>query len=191
MKITLLAATAASALALAACSPATETTPVEPAVVEDVVVEPVVEEPVPVPMTVVDVAMSNPDFSTLVAAVQAAGLAETLSGPGPFTVFAPTNEAFAALPAGELDSLLLPENKDKLVRILSYHVVPGTVMSADIPAEADAASTASVNNLDLSVRLTADGKAMVNQATVTQADIPASNGVVHVIDTVLIPRMEE
>jgi uncharacterized surface protein with fasciclin (FAS1) repeats len=190
MKSLLLAAAAVSALALAACSP-TETAPVTPPAVEEPVAEPVVETPVPAPTTIVDIAVANPDLTTLVTAIQAAGLAETLSGEGPFTVFAPSNEAFAALPAGELDALLLPENKDKLVRILSYHVVPGMVMAADIPAEADAGATASVNNLDLSVRMTADGKAMVNQATVTQADIPASNGVVHVIDTVLLPRMEE
>ncbi len=117
----LIFAASASALALAACSPATETTPVEPAVVEEAAVEPVVTE-----TTIVDIATGNPDFSTLVAAVQAAGLAETLAGPGPYTVFAPTNAAFAALPAGTLDELLLPEGKDDLVRILSYHVVPGT-----------------------------------------------------------------
>lgn len=189
MKFQLFAVAAVSAFALAACAPA-ETVTTEPAVVEDVVAEPVIEEEVVVPSTIVDVAAGNPDFSTLVAAIQAAGLAETLSGPGPFTVFAPTNAAFAALPAGELDSLLLPENKDKLVRILSYHVVPGTVFAADVPAEADAAATASVNNLDLSIRSTATG-VMVNQYNVTTADLTASNGVIHVIDGVLIPRMDE
>jgi uncharacterized surface protein with fasciclin (FAS1) repeats len=189
MKFKLFAVAAVSAFALAACSPA-ETVTTEPAVVEEVVAEPVVEEVAPAPTTIVDIAAGNPDFSTLVAAVQAAGLAETLSGPGPFTVFAPTNAAFAALPAGTLDSLLLPENKDDLVKILSYHVVSGKVMAADIPAEADAAATASVNNLDLSIRTTATG-AMVNDATVTAADIEASNGVIHVIDKVLLPRMDE
>lgn len=189
MKFKLFAVAAVSAFALAACAPASEPVAVEPAAVEEPVVEPVVEEPVALG-TVVDIAAGNPDFSTLVAAVQAAGLAETLSGPGPFTVFAPTNEAFAALPAGTLDSLLLPENKDDLVKILSYHVVPGTVMAASIPAEADATATASVNNLDLSIRTTATG-AMVNDATVTTADIAASNGVIHVIDKVLLPRMDE
>lgn len=189
MKFQLFAVAAVSAFALAACAPA-ETVTTEPAVVEEVVAEPVMEEEIVVPSTIVDVAAGNPDFSTLVAAIQAAGLAETLSGPGPFTVFAPTNEAFAALPAGTLDSLLLPENQADLVKILSYHVVPGTVMAANIPAEADAAATASVNNLDLSVRTTATG-AMVNDATVTTADIVASNGVIHVIDKVLLPRMDE
>ncbi len=186
MKFSLIAAAAVSAFALAACAP-TETTPVEPAAVEEAVTEPVVEEVAPAPTTIVDVAAANPDFSTLVAAVQAAGLAETLAGPGPFTVFAPTNEAFAALPAGTLDNLLLPENKDNLVKILSYHVVPGTVMAADIKPEAEAGATASVNSLDLSVRTTATG-AMVNDATVTTADIAASNGVIHVIDKVLLPK---
>lgn len=190
MKFTPFAFAAVSAFALAACSPATETAPAVPAAVEEPVVEPIVEEPVTAPSTIVDIAAGNPDFSTLVAAVQAAGLAETLSGPGPFTVFAPTNAAFAALPAGALDSLLLPEGKDDLIKILSYHVVPGTVMAADIPAEADATSTASVNNLDLSIRTTATG-AMVNEANITAADIQASNGVIHVIDTVLVPRMDE
>lgn len=99
MKTLLLAATAASAFALVACTPASEPAPA-PVPVEETVVEDVVEEPVPAPMTVVDVALSNPDFSTLAAAIQAAGLAETLAGPGPYTVFAPTNAAFAALPAG-------------------------------------------------------------------------------------------
>jgi uncharacterized surface protein with fasciclin (FAS1) repeats len=189
---TLFFAAAASAFALAACTPASEPAPAPaPVPVEETVAEPEAEQPAPVPMTVVDVAMANPDFSTLVSAISAAGLAETLSGPGPYTVFAPTNEAFAALPAGELDALLLPENKDKLVKILSYHVIPGTVMSADIPPEADAGATASINNLDLSVRIATDGTPMVNQAKITQADIPASNGVVHVIDTVIMPRMDE
>ncbi len=189
MKFKLLAVAAVSAFALAACSPA-ETVSTEPAVVEAPVVDPVIDEPVAAPSTVVDIAAGNPDFSTLVAAIQAAGLAETLSGPGPFTVFAPTNAAFASLPAGTLDSLLLPENKDDLVKVLSYHVVSGKVMAADVPAEADAAATATVNNLDLSVRTTATG-AMVNDATVTAADIEASNGVIHVIDKVLLPRMDE
>ena len=186
MKSLLLAAAAASAFALVACSP-TETTPVEPAAVEETVVEPVVEE-TPAPTTVVDIAVGNPDFSTLVAAIQAAGLAETLAGPGPFTVFAPTNAAFAALPAGTLDSLLLPENKDQLTKILTYHVVPGKVMAADLPAADAGVATATVAGLDLSVRVEADGSAKANEATITTADIEASNGVFHVIDTVLLPK---
>ena len=191
MKFKLFAVAAVSAFALAACSPATETPPVDTASVDTPVVEePVVEEPVVTPMTVVDVAAANPDLSTLVAAVNAAGLAETLAGAGPYTIFAPSNEAFAALPAGELDALLLPENKDKLVKILSYHVISGKVAAADVPAEADATATPSINNLDLSVRTTADG-VMVNQYKVTTADVEASNGVIHIIDGVLMPRMDE
>ena len=191
MQFKLFAVAAVSAFALAACSPATETPPVEPAAIEEPAIDPVVEEPVPAPTTIIDIAAANPDVSTLMSALEAAGLTETLAGPGPYTVFAPTTAAFAALPAGELDSLLLPENKDKLVRILSYHVVAGNVMAADIaPADAGVA-TPSLNNLDLSVRTEPDGSVKVNQATVTQADIAASNGVIHVIDTVLMPRMEE
>ena len=131
--------------------------------------------------TIVDVAAANPDFSTLVAAVQAAGLAETLSGEGPFTVFAPTNAAFEALPAGVLDALLLPENKDTLAKILTYHVVPGAVMAADV-TDGDVA-TVEGQNVTLS---TADG-VTVNGATVVQADVAASNGVIHVIDAVILP----
>ncbi|AXE66521.1 hypothetical protein BBF93_17425 [Hyphomonas sp. CACIAM 19H1] len=142
-------------------------------------------------LTLVDVAATNPDFSTLLAAIDAAGLSETLAGPGPYTVFAPTNEAFAALAPGELDTLLLPENKDKLTRIVGYHVIPGKVLAGDVPAEDAGVATASINNLDLSVRRLADGTVMVNQYTVATSDIQASNGVIHVIDGVLIPRMEE
>ena len=132
--------------------------------------------------TIVEIAAANSNFSTLVTAVKAAGLAETLSGKGPFTVFAPTNAAFAKLPAGTLDSLLKPENKAKLRAILLYHVVPGTVMSTDI--KPGAVKTAEGQDIKLAV---AGGKVTVNDATVTTADIKASNGVIHVIDTVLIP----
>lgn len=193
----LLLAAAASALALAACSPATEegtpaVTPPPIETPETPVGDMPVDEPQPVEeITLVDVVAGNPDFSTLAAAIDAAGLTETLAGPGPYTVFAPTNEAFAALPPGELDTLLLPENQDKLTRIISYHVIPGAVMAADVPAEEAGTATASINNLDLSVRRLADGSVRVNQYTVTASDLPAANGVVHVIDGVLIPRMEE
>jgi len=182
MKFKLFAVAAVSAFALAACSPA-ETVTTEPAVVEEVVAEPVVEEVV-APATIVDVAVGNPDFSTLVAAITAAGLGETLAGEGPFTVFAPTNAAFAALPAGTLDSLLLPENKDQLTAILTYHVVPGTVMAADLPATAT--DVATVNGATVSVVAAPEG-ATVNGAKITAADVAASNGVIHVIDTVLLP----
>jgi uncharacterized surface protein with fasciclin (FAS1) repeats len=183
MKFKLFAVAAVSAFALAACSPA-ETVTTEPAVVEEVVAEPVVEEVVVAPTTIVDVAAGNPDFSTLVAAITAAGLGETLAGEGPFTVFAPTNAAFAALPAGTLDSLLLPENKDQLTAILTYHVVPGTVMAADLPTTAT--DVATVNGAMVSVVAAPEG-ATVNGAKITAADVAASNGVIHVIDTVLLP----
>lgn len=131
--------------------------------------------------TIVEVASASPDFSTLVAAVDAAGLVETLSGEGPFTVFAPTNDAFDALPAGVLDALLLPENKETLTKILTYHVVPGEVTSDQVTA----GDVATVEGQD--VTLGTDGGVTVNDATVVTADVAASNGVIHVIDAVLIP----
>ncbi len=130
---------------------------------------------------IVAVASANPDFSTLVAAVQAAGLVETLQGEGPFTVFAPTNEAFAALPAGLVDKLLLPENKDILVAILTYHVVSGKVMAADVMA-GDVPSVQGEN-----IAVTTDGGVKVNGANVIATDVEASNGVIHVIDAVILP----
>jgi uncharacterized surface protein with fasciclin (FAS1) repeats len=134
------------------------------------------------PGTIVDVAAAAPQFSTLVAAVKAAGLAATLSGPGPFTVFAPTNDAFAKLPAGTVDTLLKPENKAKLRAILLYHVVPGSVKSTDL-------KSGDVETADKEpIKVVIDGSTVkINDATVTKADIPASNGVIHVIDTVLLP----
>ena len=132
--------------------------------------------------TIVDVAVGSPDHTTLVAAVKAAGLVETLSGPGPFTVFAPTNAAFAKLPAGTVESLLKPENKAKLAAILSYHVVPSKVMAADVKTM----EAPTVNGKKLSVK--ADGMGvMVNNAKVTATDLEASNGVIHVVDTVILP----
>ena len=133
--------------------------------------------------TIVDVAAGKADFETLVAAVKAAGLVETLSGPGPFTVFAPTDDAFAKLPAGTLEDLLKPENKDKLVAILTYHVVPGTVKAADV-VKLDTATTVNGQAADISVE---GGTVKVDGATVTATDIAASNGVNHVIDTVILP----
>lgn len=132
--------------------------------------------------TIVDVAAGNPDFSTLVAAVKAAGLVETLSGTGPFTVFAPTNEAFEALPAGVLDKLLLPENKETLTKVLTYHVVPGKVTSDQVTA-------GDVTTVEGSpIAITTDGGVKINgTTTVTAVDVEASNGVIHVIDSVLIP----
>ncbi|MEL6681979.1 MAG: fasciclin domain-containing protein [Pseudomonadota bacterium] len=132
---------------------------------------------------IVDIAASNGNFNTLVAAVTAAGLVETLKGDGPFTVFAPTDAAFAKLPAGTVDSLLLPENKDQLTAILTYHVVPGAVTSDQLAGQR--LSVATVNGEEVHIDGT-DG-VTVDDATVTTADIIASNGVIHVIDSVLLP----
>lgn len=122
--------------------------------------------------------------NTLVAAVKAAGLVDTLKGPGPFTVFAPTDEAFAKLPAGTLETLLQPENKAKLQSILLYHVVPGRVMAADV-VKLDTAKTTEGQSITIK---TMNGGVMVNDAHVIKADIATSNGVIHVIDTVLLPK---
>ncbi|MDX2111471.1 MAG: fasciclin domain-containing protein [Verrucomicrobiota bacterium] len=135
------------------------------------------------PADIVAVASGAGSFNTLVAALTAADLVKTLQGNGPFTVFAPTDAAFAKLPAGTVESLLKPENKAKLVSILTYHVVPGKVMAADVKTM----SAPTVNGKALSITV-ADGKVMVNNATVTKTDIAASNGVIHVIDTVVIPN---
>ncbi|MDF3605343.1 fasciclin domain-containing protein [Paracoccus sp. DMF-8] len=131
---------------------------------------------------IVDTAVAAGDFTTLVAAVQAAGLVDTLKGEGPFTVLAPTDAAFAALPEGTVDTLLKPENKDQLVSILTYHVVPGAVMSSDLT---EGMSAATVQGGE--VTFTLDGGAKVNDANITTADIAASNGVIHVIDAVIMP----
>ena len=133
---------------------------------------------------IVDIAASNDDFSTLVAAVSAAGLVETLKGEGPFTVFAPTNDAFAALPEGTLDSLLLPENKDQLVAVLTYHVVPGRVMAADVAGKKQYVET--VQGSKMTVRAFND--VHVDEAKVVAPNVVASNGVIHVIDSVILPQ---
>jgi uncharacterized surface protein with fasciclin (FAS1) repeats len=158
---TLFRALGASALALtiAACAPTT-TTP-----------------------DIVEIASSNDQFSTLVAAVSAADLVGTLQGPGPFTLFAPTNEAFAALPAGTVENLLLPENKDQLIAVLTYHVVPGAVTSDQLAGQR--IDVATVQGATVAVNGTHGVR--VNNARVTQADILASNGVIHRIDRVLLP----
>ena len=134
---------------------------------------------------IVDTAVSAGSFKTLVAAVQAAGLVETLKGEGPFTVFAPTDDAFAKLPAGTVDDLLKPENKEKLVAILTYHVVPGKVMSTDIAGKEMEVASVQGDTIDVN----ATSGVMVDDATVTQAEIQADNGVIHVIDTVIMPGM--
>lgn len=131
---------------------------------------------------IVDTAVNAGTFETLVAAVSAADLVDTLKSEGPFTVFAPTDEAFAALPEGTVATLLKPENKDQLVAILTYHVVPGKVMSTDL---SDDMTAATVQGGDITIDL--DNGVMVNNATVTAADIETSNGVIHVIDTVILP----
>lgn len=133
-------------------------------------------------MDIVDTAVAAGDFTTLVAAVKAAGLVDTLKGEGPFTVFAPTDAAFAALPEGTVEMLLMPENKDQLVSILTYHVVPGAVMSSDLTEGMTAATVQGAT-----VTFTLEGGAKVNDATITAADIAASNGVIHVIDKVIMP----
>ena len=133
---------------------------------------------------IVDTAVGAGTFNTLAAALTAAGLVETLKGEGPFTVFAPTNDAFAALPAGTVEDLLKPENKDKLTAILTYHVVAGKVMSTDLTNDMKAAT---VNGAEVTIMT--EGGVKVNDANVTTADIEASNGVIHVIDKVIMPAM--
>jgi len=150
----------AVALAIAACTPM-KTTP-----------------------DIVGIAASNDQFSTLVAAVTAAGLVETLQGDGPFTLFAPTNEAFAALPAGTVENLLKPENKDQLIKVLTYHVVPGAVTSDQLAGQRIDVATVQGQT----VRVNGTNGVRVNNARVTQADIIASNGVIHRIDRVLLPK---
>ena len=132
---------------------------------------------------IVDTAIAANDFNTLVAAVQAAGLVETLKGDGPFTVFAPTDAAFAALEPGTVEALLAPENKDKLVAVLTYHVLPGKVMSGDIAGKTLSAKTVQGD----SVAIDATSGVTVDGANVISADIEASNGVIHVIDKVIVP----
>jgi uncharacterized surface protein with fasciclin (FAS1) repeats len=174
----LIAIAAASALVLGACGSdddATEDTAAE--VTEDTMADETMAEA----GDIVAVASGNPDFSTLVAAIQAAGLVETLQGDGPFTVFAPTNAAFEALPAGLLEKLLLPENVAALTAILTYHVVAGQVMSTDVTAGEVATVEGST------IAITTDGGVKVNGANVVAVDVAASNGVIHVIDAVIVP----
>ncbi len=132
---------------------------------------------------IVDVAAGNDNFKTLVAAVQAAGLVDTLKGPGPFTVFAPTDAAFAKLPAGTVESLLKPENKAQLQAVLTYHVVPGKVMAADVKP----GPVKTVQGQSATIKVDG-GKVMIDGATVVTTDVQASNGVIHVIDSVILPK---
>lgn len=134
-------------------------------------------------MNIVETAVANGSFSTLVAAVTAAELVATLSSEGPFTVFAPTDEAFAALPTGTVETLVQPENKDQLTGILTYHVVAGKVMSGDL---SDGMTAKTVNGAEITIKL-ADGKVMINDAEVVIADVETDNGVIHVINKVMLP----
>lgn len=133
---------------------------------------------------IVDTAVAAGQFNTLAAALDAAGLVATLQGEGPFTVFAPTDEAFAKLPAGTVESLLEPENRDQLIAILTYHVVPGKVMAKDVVTLSEAKT---VNGANLSI-MVMDEKVRINDATVIAADVATSNGVIHIVDTVILPN---
>lgn len=133
---------------------------------------------------IVDLAAGNQDFETLVAALKAADLVDALKGEGPYTVFAPTDDAFAKLPEGTLDNLMKPENKDELASILTYHVVPGRVTAADIAGGRSMMETLEGSSLTVN---SSDGKVMVNEAQVVQPDLMATNGVIHVIDSVILP----
>jgi len=142
------------------------------------------DAPAEKPKDIVDTAVSAGKFGTLVAAVKAAGLVETLKGPGPFTVFAPTDEAFKKLPAGTVEDLLKPENREKLVAVLTYHVVPGKVMAADAMKVSKAKT---VQGQEISIK-TDGGAVHVDGAKVIAADVAASNGVIHIIDSVILPK---
>ena len=133
---------------------------------------------------IVDTAVAAGDFTTLAAALQAGGLVDTLKSDGPFTVFAPTDAAFAKLPEGTVESLLLPENRDQLIAILTYHVVPGKVKAADV-VKLDSAKTANGSDVQIHVE---DGSVFINDSRVVATDIGASNGVIHVVDTVILPN---
>ena len=181
------------ALILAACA-----APSTPTAAPTAMPEPTsMPEPTTVPTeapaskTIVDIAVEDGRFTTLVAAVQAAGLAETLSGEGPFTVFAPTDDAFAALPEGTLESLLLPENKQQLTDILLYHVVPGKVMASDVAGLDGKMADTALEGKQIAIKVDM-GSVYLNETTkVVITDIEASNGVIHVIDAVLLPPSDE
>ncbi|WP_415105775.1 fasciclin domain-containing protein [Hyphomonas sp.] len=194
MRSVILIMMAASGLLLAACSKPTtpergdRVAPVpETAEAATIGSEAVLLVPSALP-TVIDILGSSPDFSTLVSAIGSADLTEALSDPGPHTIFAPTNEAFASMEPGVLEDLLKPEKKDKLVTLVSYHVVPGTIRSGDLIGKSR--NMASLNNKDILVDATGN-EIRVNTATVAMADIEAANGLIHVIDQVLVPRFSE
>ncbi len=173
----------AVSMVLAACAPAATPTPApEPTAMP----EPTAT-PEPELADIVDTAVADGRFTTLVAAVEAGGLVDTLKGEGPFTVFAPTDDAFAALPEGTVESLLLPENKQQLTDILLYHVVSGKVMAADVTGLENAAT---VLGKDIAIKVDM-GNVYINEAKVIITDIETSNGVIHVIDAVLLPPSDE
>ncbi len=179
-RVTLFSLFMALALILAACAPAVTPAPTPTPLPPTPMPQPT---PTEAPKTIVDLAVADGRFNTLVAAVQAAGLVDTLKGDGPFTVFAPTDDAFAKLPAGTLDELLKPENQQKLVDILTYHVVAGKVMAADVVKLNEAETL-----LGTPVMIKVDGNTVkINEATVVITDVVGSNGVIHVIDSVLLP----
>ena len=206
MKTSLIAIALLSALGLAACAPSTDTDTETAAMTDDAAMTdeatmPQVTEPPMDPMVgdaatgdVVDTAINSPDHTTLVAAVKAADLVDTLKGAGPFTVFAPTNAAFDALPAGTVDTLLEPANKGDLTKILTYHVVPGSLNAATLAEQIQAGNGSTnlttVEGGTLIVKADANGVTVTdakgNVANVTTADLMASNGVVHVVDKVLM-----
>lgn len=181
--LTMATTAAFASFALSACTEPTQTTEVEAPVTINT--DAAMEAPTAATMQadIVDTAIQAGSFNTLVAAVQAAGLEDTLRSEGPFTVFAPTDDAFAKLPAGTVEGLLLPENKSKLVSILTYHVLSGAVMSSDIAGKS--LDVATVEGSMVSIDAT--NGVMIDNATVVAADIETSNGVIHVIDTVIMP----
>ncbi|HSL43399.1 MAG TPA: fasciclin domain-containing protein [Anaerolineales bacterium] len=181
------------ALVLAACASPSTSTPAptsmpEPTSTPEPTAAPTEE---PASQTIVEIAAADGRFSTLVAAVEAAGLAETLSGEGPFTVFAPTDDAFAALPDGTLDSLLMPENKQQLTDILLYHVVPGKVMAADVAGLDGQMADTALEGQQIAIKVDMDNVYLNENTQVIITDIEASNGVIHVIDSVLLPPSAE
>jgi uncharacterized surface protein with fasciclin (FAS1) repeats len=179
--LNMFAALAIGTATLVACNNG-ETKTTETAATTDSVKEQVT--PPDAPKNIVDVAVGSPDHTTLVAALTAAGLVETLKGTGPFTVFAPTNAAFAALPAGTVDGLLKPESKNALTKILTYHVVAGAFKAADLK---DGQKIKTLQGEELTVVIK-DGKITINGANVTAADLAGSNGIIHVVDAVLMPK---
>lgn len=189
MKSRFLFALLVLSMVLAACAP--QATPTAAPTAEPTAMPEPTAVPTEEPQTIVDIAVADGRFTTLVAAVQAAGLAETLSGEGPFTVFAPTDDAFAALPAGTLDSLLLPENKQQLTDILLYHVVTGKVMAADVVGLDGKMADTALEGKQIGIKVDMGNVYLNENVKVIITDIEASNGVIHVIDTVLLPASDE